>query len=340
MTMRFRLSEVDCVTISGADHILKSQNSDGIILQRLDAKDICLPFSHPEFVRLLAAPDVSLRRNHFSSPSAARRLHNDRTYLASLAAPARDEVLWREAWVGAVLAASRDGEVKRTEASIAAFMPTLTLRATEIERKSQRPFSPNRVGRTVELRDPPSAKTLLRWLRRYERLGATPLALLRKKRCAGSYHQKFCAEATSLIRKGLANYLVRGGPKPAHIIKDITDDFKAANAQRKLDGKSPLPIPCANSIRAAIKKLDAFEVVAQREGLEVARRKFGFYENGLSAEHPLQRVELDDWEIDVMSWHGESGALDGLDEDQRAKLEMGRRWICVAIDCATRVILG
>ncbi|MDT9702677.1 hypothetical protein, partial [Streptomyces sp. P17] len=86
---------------------------------------------------------------------------------------------------------------------------------------------------------------------------------------------------------------------------------------RKLDGKSPLPIPCANSIRAAIKKLDAFEVVAQREGLEVARRKFGFYENGLSAEHPLQRVEMDDWEIDVMSWLGESGALDGLDEDQR-----------------------
>lgn len=81
-------------------------------------------------------------------------------------------------------------------------------------------------------------------------------------------------------------------------------------------------------------------MVAQREGLEVARRKFGFYENGLSAEHPLQRVEMDDWEIDLMSWLGESGALDGIDEDQRAKLEMGRRWICVAIDCATCVILG
>ncbi|MFB2594855.1 Mu transposase C-terminal domain-containing protein [Paracoccus sp. p4-l81] len=340
MTMRFRLSEVDCVTISGADHILKSQDADGIILQRLDAKDICLPFSHAEFIRLLAAPDVSLKRNHFSSPSAARRLHNDRAYLASLAAPARDNVLWKEAWISAVLAACREGEVKRTEASITAFMPTLTLRVAEIERKSQRPFSPTRVGRAVELRDPPSAKTLLRWLRRYEQLGATPLALLPKKRCSSSYRQKFCAEAKSLIRKGLAQYLARGGPKPSQIVEDMTHDFKAANAQRALDGKAPLAIPCANSIRAAIKNLDAFEVVAQRDGLEVARRKFGFYENGLSAEHPLQRVEIDDCEIDLMSILGESGMLDHLDEDQRAKLEVGRRWICVAIDCATRVVLG
>lgn len=340
MTMRFRLSETDCVTISGADHVLKSQDADGIILQRLDAKDICLPFSHAEFVRLLAAPDVSLKRSHFSSPSAARRLQNDQRYLASLAAPTRDQVLWREAWIGAVIAACRAGEVKRTEASLAAFMPTLTLRVAEIERKSQRPFTPARVGRPVELRDPPSAKTLLRWLRRYEQLGATPLALLRKRRCASTYHQRFCAEATSLIRKGLANYLVRGGPKPARIIKDITDDFRAANEKRALDGKAALPIPCANSIRAAINKLDAFEVVAQRDGLEVARRKFGFYENGLSAEHPLQRVEIDDWEIDLMTLLGESGVLDHLDEDQRAKLDVGRRWICVAIDCATRVVLG
>ena len=340
MTMRFRLSEVDCVTISGADHIVASQDADGIILQRLDVKDICLPFSHAEFVRLLAAPDVSLKRSHFSSPSAARRLQNDQRYLASLAAPTRDQVLWKEAWIGAVLATCRAGEVKRTEASLAAFMPTLTLRVAEIERKSQRAFTPARVGRPVELRDPPSAKTLLRWLRTYEKLGATPLALLRKRRCASTYRQKFCAEATSLIRKGLDKFLVRGGPKPAQIIKDITKDFQAANAQRALDGKAPLTIPCANSIRAAIKKLDPFEVVAQREGLEVARRKFGFYENGLSAEHPLQRVEMDDWEIDLMSLLGESGALDGIEDDQRAKLDMGRRWICVAIDCATRVILG
>lgn len=340
MTMRFRLSETDCVTISGADHVLKSQDADGIILQRLDAKEVFLPFSHAEFVRLLAAPDVSLKRGHFSSPSAARRLQNDHTYLAPLDTATRDHVLWKEAWIGAVLRAYREGEVKRTEASIAVFMPTLTRRVAELERKSQRPFSSSRVGRAVELRDPPSAKTVLRWLRKYEQLGATPLALLRKKRCASTYRQKFGAEATSLIRKGLAAYLVRGGPKPARIIKDITDDFRAANAHRALEGKALLPIPCANSIRAAIKKLDAFEVVAQREGLEVARRKFGFYENGLSAEHPLQRVEMDDWEIDLMSLFGESGALDGMKEDQRARFDVGRRTICVAIDCATRVILG
>ncbi|WP_211341008.1 Mu transposase C-terminal domain-containing protein [Paracoccus methylarcula] len=80
--------------------------------------------------------------------------------------------------------------------------------------------------------------------------------------------------------------------------------------------------------------------MAQRRGIDAARRKFGFYENGLAADYPLQRVEMDEWQVDICSLFNESGALDGLSHEDRAKFEVGRRWIYAAVDCATRVVLG
>ncbi len=71
--------------------------------------------------------------------------------------------------------------------------------------------------------------------------------------------------------------------------------------------------------------------VAQRMGIEAARRKFGFYEEGLPADYPLQRIEMDEWQIDLARLLGDSGALDGLRPEDRAKLEVGRRWIYVAM---------
>ncbi|WP_272850310.1 Mu transposase C-terminal domain-containing protein [Paracoccus seriniphilus] len=62
--------------------------------------------------------------------------------------------------------------------------------------------------------------------------------------------------------------------------------------------------------------------------------------HGITAEHPMQRIEMDDWEIDVMSLLGESGALDRLSPAERARFDVGRRWLCLAIDCATRCVVG
>lgn len=58
------------------------------------------------------------------------------------------------------------------------------------------------------------------------------------------------------------------------------------------------------------------------------------------ADYPLQRVEMDEWQIDLATLLGDSGALEGLAAEDRAKFAVGRRWIYVAIDCATRCVLG
>lgn len=344
MTPRFRLSDTDCVVMAGGEHILSSQDADGITLRRIDAPEVHQSYSHAEFLQLLSAPDVKLQRERFSAETAARRLHNDRTWLNSLPTSRRRVVLWRTAWVIEALKARRLGELHLTEASIAKLLPTLAARVAEADRRSQRLAAGHggraRAGRVAEYLDPPCPRTLMRWMRRFERFGATPAALLDKRRSTRSDRRKFGEEGEAIMRAGVDQYLDRGEPTGTEIVKRTQDAFQTANAARLLEGKSLLPIPSANTIRARLKRLDAFEVVAQRKGLEVARRKFGFYENGLPAHHPLQRIEMDDWEIDLMTLFGKSGAFDGLPEPDRCRFDVGRRWLCVAVDSATRVILG
>lgn len=344
MTLRFRLSETDCVVIAGTEHILASQDADGITLRRYDTAEVHQSFTHAEFLRLLAAPDVQLQRSRFSAETAARRLHNDRTWLQGLPARRRRIVMWRMDWVNEALKALREGEMQRTEASIARLLPTLAARTADLKCKAQRleagKRGRTRAGRSTEHFDPPCPRTLLRWIGRYEQFGATLAALLDKRRVTRLDRRKFGEEGEAILRACVDQYLDRGKPTGTEIVKRTQEAFKAANDARLLDGKPQLPTPSPNTIRARLKRLDAFERVAQREGLEVARRQFGFYENGLPVHHPLQRVEMDDWEIDLMTLLSESGAFDGLPEEDRRRFDVGRRWLCVAVDCATRVILG
>ncbi|MFS4439631.1 Mu transposase C-terminal domain-containing protein [Paracoccaceae bacterium GXU_MW_L88] len=340
MSVRFLLSDTDCVCISGADHHAQSQDASGLVLQRLDDPQILLPFSHEAFIALLAGPDVALKRGYFASSSVQRRLRNDLSYVASLPDAPREEIFWKESWVCTLLAAVQKGDVKRNERAIARFMPLLTERVNAAALRSQHGRAPARAGRKATLRDAPSPKSLLRWTKRYERGGATPLALLRKRRAHPLQPKTFCPEAERLITEGISTYLVRGGPSITSVVAHTKDLFEDENRARAARGAAPLILPSGRTIRRRIACLDPFEVLAQREGIEVARHKFSFYENGLPAEHALQRLEIDDWEIDLMTLLGESGALDYLSEDQRARLDVGRRWICVIIDCATRCILG
>ncbi|MFN3312483.1 MAG: Mu transposase C-terminal domain-containing protein [Hyphomonas sp.] len=148
------------------------------------------------------------------------------------------------------------------------------------------------------------------------------------------------AEAETLLAECVSAYLDRNEPSQQDIVNHVDDRFKLVNAGRAEAGKPRLPVPSARTVRRRIAALDPFEVVAQRKGIEAARRKFGFYEEGLSADYPLQRIEMDEWQIDLATLLGDSGALDGLPPEDRAKFEVGRRWIYVAIDCATRCVLG
>ncbi len=64
------------------------------------------------------------------------------------------------------------------------------------------------------------------------------------------------------------------------------------------------------------------------------------YEGGLKISHPLQWVEMDEWTIDVFSLLDEAGFFEGISVEQKSAYDIGRRWLYLAIDVATRCIVG
>lgn len=339
MTLKMRLSETDCITIAGIDHRLLRQTSDGVILARADAMEISRAFGHDEFLRLLAAPDVHLRRGHFSATRAALRLRHDVSYLNTLPKPRRDKVLWQSTLCTLFLDAETRGEVCRSEAAVSRFIPALVERANTMEIAAQELGQKGRAGDPILLRRSPSVRTLLQWVRLYERAERSPLALLRKHR-ANLSHSRLAADSERLLCDCVQDYLSFNRPTRTMIVDETRTRFIEVNAARMAAGLSQLPIPSERTVRRRIARLDPFEVMAQREGLESARRRFGFHEAGIRADHPMQRIEMDEWEIDVLSLFDQSGALDPLNPSDRARFDVGRRWLYVAIDCATRCVVS
>ncbi|MCL6285739.1 Mu transposase C-terminal domain-containing protein [Ruegeria sp. 2012CJ41-6] len=339
MTHHFRVSELDCLEIAGRQHSLVSLNRTGSIWSRLDDPSVCISLTGDELIRLLAAPDTRLRRSFFSSKSAYRRLRHDHNYLQSVEPEKRSKALWQSTCVQVFLEAEARRETTRTERSIDALRCELERRVNLIEEVDQDLGRKPRAGQVLVRRRFPSARWLLEWVRLAEKGGHSPLVFLRKK--SGKVpNKRLAADAEGLLAECVLGYLDRNEPTQEQIVSHVKDRFTDANAARVLIGQPALSVPSASTVRRRIRGLDPFEVMAQRKGIDAARRKFGFFENGIPADYPMQRLEMDEWQIDLVSLLGESGALDCLPPEERARFAVGRRWLYVAVDCATRCILG
>ncbi|MDW3223402.1 MAG: Mu transposase C-terminal domain-containing protein [Paracoccaceae bacterium] len=54
----------------------------------------------------------------------------------------------------------------------------------------------------------------------------------------------------------------------------------------------------------------------------------------------MQRIEMDEWKVDVRTFLTRLGAIDNLPTHAVAALPKTRRWVCVAVDVSTRMIVG
>lgn len=80
--------------------------------------------------------------------------------------------------------------------------------------------------------------------------------------------------------------------------------------------------------------------MAQREGLAAAMKEFGSVDKIPLDLLPGDQVQFDAWQVHVVTLDTTSDQWRRMTEDERRKVPRVRRWIVVAIDVATRKILG
>ena len=164
-----------------------------------------------------------------------------------------------------------------------------------------------------------SKATVWRWIRRLAEEGGRTSALVPRKRGRPSGTVMVPIEVDAVIDGYLARYyLRRERPSLARVVTEI----------RIACGEQGLQPPTRRTVQRRLDAMDAREVMKAREGAKAARQRFAPVTGKNRAERPLDIVQVDHTPADVIL----------VDSFERKPI--GRPWVTLAIDIATRMVTG
>jgi putative transposase len=127
------------------------------------------------------------------------------------------------------------------------------------------------------------------------------------------------SEIETVIQSSISKYyLKKERPRVADLHRQIILECRRAK----------LTPPSYKAVWVRVNSIDPALAVRKREGAGVARGKFASVKKGLSPKRPLELVQIDHTLADIMV----------VDEIERRSI--GRPWLTLVIDVATRVVLG
>jgi putative transposase len=338
----FAFGQHDRVTIEGARYCVTSRNEEGYVLTRDDGTGLSVQFAHAQLSRLASARRIRVERDYYDPRECARRLRGQTSMVTTLPDKARARVSKRDAYCEAVEKLRREGTtIKMTDESLRANMTLIMGTALEYV-ENLNPLGTSKPDVSADLRKAPSTRTLRRWLQDKKKLGLAALAGAMHRR--GNRGSAMGPEALGLLWKEVRGYLTVEKPTQKMIHENVVLAFQQRNAERAEEGLDPLAIPSRETVRRAIHSLDPFEVECARNGVAAARKKFRPVADGLHLTRPLERVEADEWTVDLMTLLKTAELDETLTDEEKLAMGLdgskGRLVLSVIICCTTRCIVG
>ena len=335
MSAYHKLTPQDCLILNGVPHFLSSIERDQVTVTPCGEITATRTIDRTEFDALLKQPAVVYRPNHFAKPSLKRAGEPQVQDFASLSPQAKRIAHWRELYCKCFLEAEKAGEVRRYEDAVKPQLEALNLRVNRIEARRQLGHVRKRAGAKVEFLDRPSARTLLEWVRRYERSGRLTTGLVPISMLPRSGWSQCSGAAERLMKEAIDSYLSPARPTLDWVHRNIMrPSVERTNDMRAEKGQAPIKCPSRATLARRIAGLSKFDVHAARYGIAAASKKYGPVEQGIYANIPLERCEIDEWTVDLFTF-------DTIPDPQNSDVPKEHRLtICAMIDCATRCILG
>ena len=368
--IRMRFGERDRVTVAGTAmrYLRETEDGSGHLLERCDAPGVCVTFDHAALWKARSEPGFRYDPEFFSeSANEASALAAVRT-MGDVPRREQEIVGWRlgkcqeirdlEDERREMLAAGRREpnpadpaddvlRVSRSDAGLAIAYAILDRRERErAERERAEAKAAGAVvrraargGKAVAAKKRPGFKPLRRWLRLLAQSGGDPVALRTKYHLCGSRDRKVSDEAERLMAKAAARYPSANRPTKKQLYKELIADVEQHNGNLPA-GAEQVRIPSLDTFHRRIRAMNAFLVHYARYGAKSAQDRFRPVTVGVGATIPGERVEIDEWNMQLhilLIW---SGMWEELTEEERAEVERVRVWVCIAIDCATRIVLG
>ncbi|MGU3451917.1 Mu transposase C-terminal domain-containing protein [Methylobacterium sp. 391_Methyba4] len=359
---RLRLGVSDAVTIHGVAYHVVGDCPEGYVLRNV-ATGLPEEFAHARLADLSAKRHLEFSADHYGAISVRTRMMTGAGSIAAL--PVEDQTIiarrleWitpyeelRAAWhlenAGKPRSA-RKGPSIESNAGIKAALVEIGKTVQAQAEARARPLAEDgtlpkarktRCGSETVVYAGPSVRTFRSWLEAYEAAGRNPLALRRKTMRCGNRRPRYAPQVESLLQKHAASFASEKHPTREACHRNLRADLDALNAKRKADGLAPYPVPSDRTLSKRIDALDMFLVEAKKLGVDRATRKHRFIVGKAEAIRPGQRVEMDEWKIDLFFLLSQTDLLKDLTEEQLDELRKRRWFLCVAIDVATRCVLG
>jgi putative transposase len=314
-----------------------SSDAAGHVFQRVDQPDVTESFTHEDIARLELTPGYRYDRDWFHPGHAKARLMSSVDRFALIPDAEKPGVIFRHDWCIRFLEKEAAGEASRADKSMAAIIKTI---AAEIAAAQAVKTANSRAGSTSVVKAPPCVRTLRQWVVDLQAGGMNPSALRNGYRHCGHDAPQRDPDLEMLMRKHAARYASETRATKAGLYKDLLVDVGELNKARAAAGFPLVKPPSSKVFAVRIDDLTTYEVTAGRQGLAAARKKFLVVSGGLDVKRPGERIEIDEWRVPLQTLLIKAGIWETLTPDLQELVVRERWWLTVAIDCASRCILG
>jgi len=337
---KFSFSEYDGIVIGGQPHRYFETREDGHIFVAVKGTGVPQIMTNAEISRYLSVGNFACTPNEHQPEHLRQRILPEGELLSLKGSKAKRKAAMRLATVQAFreLLDDETKNISRNATSVKPYLGAIKLRVGEIleeghpEDGNEHLAVPKKLG----------VKTVLEWERKERRFGLA--GLYDKIIERGNRDRRLTADELMIMGKVVSKYLDDQRPSQAIIFREVQDAFDDENERRRAEVEPEIVCPSRETVRQAIRKLNPFDMSLTRHGRQAANRQFAPVGMGMQVDRPMQRVEFDEWETDVVALMAEGGLFHHLTDDEKKVLGLDKKkarwWITVAICSATRCIVG
>lgn len=335
----YRFDPLDRIVIHGIEYAFSESDASGHVFVKRSGPAIPEAFTNDQVHALLHAEpammEVELRGY---APARVKHRNVGTTLMSELSDREQAKVLVKQEFcLRWIKMEADDTKLRRSDKCM---KPRLAQICHDIlhDRKLGWETKPRWKSSTDGL-EPPPARTLRRWLKIYD-LSEGDGTVLKRNLGRSRKQDEFTPEEYAIQQTFARQYASSNKPTMVHVYSLMRNHIKDLNDVRAGAGQPPLKRCSLKTFQNRINSLPPFLVYAGRYGEKAARAKFAMVMTGVGATYPLERVEADEWRVNLQTLLAQANVWCTLTEEEKAAVQRSRLWFSGVIDVATKCILG